>query len=190
MKRLLPLLCVMLVSACGGRPAPDLYVLRVPEATQLTACHAKKETLIIERPVSPQEYDSKRIAVLLDANHLNYYTGASWASPLPDQLRDFMIDVFTRSGQFASATGAADQHAGYRVQMTLLEADVTNPDAPVITLRMVGAVRSNTTGTVVKRFHVDETVPASQNHMADIVDAYSRAASNAAQTIAQSLCKH
>ena len=166
----------MTLTACGGsKPSPDLYVLREPDEAA-DVC-TKSQSLAIDRPSAPSEYDSKRIAVMLDHNHLTYYTGAGWASPFPDQLQDFMSDAFAREG--VNVLDDTNDHAN-TLHITIREADITNPDAPVVHLRLTGSV---STGGHVTRFKLNEQVTAEQNHMPQIVDAYDAAAGKAATDI-------
>ena len=169
-------LAAMTLTACGSsKPSPDLYVLRVPDDTAQVC--TKQQSLVIDRPSAPSEYDTKRIAVMLDHNHLTYYTGAGWASPFPDQLQDFMSDALAQQG--LNILDAANDHAN-ALHITIREADITNADAPVVHLRLTGSVN---TGGHVTRFKLNEQVAAEQNHMPQIVDAYDAAASKAAADI-------
>ena len=169
-------LAAMTLAACGSsKPAPDLYVLRAPVGAPATC--SKSTAIAIDRPGAPNEYDTKRIALMLDHNHLAYYTGASWASPFPDQLQDFMSDAFTQQG--VNVLEGSGDHTN-TLHLTIREADITNVDAPVVHLRMTGSVSN---GGRTTRFKVNEQVAADENHMPQIVDAYDTAAMNAATTI-------
>ena len=169
-------LATVTLTACGAKPAPDLYVLRAPASDAPRAC-IFTHSIALDRPSAPSEYDSKRIAVLLEHNHLSYYTGASWASPFPDQLQDFLSDSLAARGVHIADASASDATP---LHFTIREANITNLDAPIIHLRLSGTIGS-------KHFNVNESIPASENHMPQIVDAYDTAATHAADTILKSM---
>ena len=175
-------LAALTLAACSSKPASDLYVLRVPDDAA-TTCN-KPYTLAMNRPSAPNEYDTKRIAVMLDHNHLTYYTGASWASPFPDQLQDFLSDAFTRQG-LTVLDGSDDTDTASKLHITIREADITNAETPIVQLRLTGTV-SNASGHTT-HFKVNAKVPAEKNHMPQIVDAYDAAAMQAAVTIMKSM---
>ena len=170
------------LSACSSKPVSDLYVLRVPEGA-LTSCRPSM-ALNIARPSAPNEYDSKRMAVMLDQNHLSYYTGAGWASPFPDQLHDFLSDAFTRQG-LNVLEGTADTDNTHILRLFIHEADIIDVNEPVVHLRLTGTV-TGTSGHAT-RFTINEHIPAAANHMPQIVDAYDHAAVNALGIINQTL---
>lgn len=161
----------VLLSACiGGGSAPnDLYVLRAPESLDLSC--ARAAGIAINRPVARSEYDTKRIAVLLGGNRLTYYTGATWASPFPEQLRNFLNDAFNQG----SKSGGGNQ-----LSLTIEAAEVIEATTTVH-VKLSGSLRGG------KRFHIEETVKAEENHMPQIIDAFNQAASHAAQQIAQKI---
>lgn len=175
------------LTACSPS-APDLYVMRNSDstATPSKACKARG-TLIVTRPHTGDEYDSRRIAVLLEGTKLTYYTGAEWASAFPEQLRDFVMDSFTRTGryQLVSREGEATAHTT-TLTLFVQEADVITPDTPAVHLRMTAQWQVGGQGTP-KTLAIDETVPASKRHMPEIIDAYNQAAARAVQKIAAAM---
>ena len=171
------------LAACSSRPAADLYVLRVPEGT-VASCSPSR-TISIDRPSVPNEYDSKRIAVLLDHHHLTYYTGAAWASPFPEQLQDFLSDALMQQGQNVADGDAIE---AIRIHLVVQEADITDLTAPVVHLRLTGSIHRPS--GAMSHFKVNEAVPAAENHMPAIIDAYDRAALNAASEISKAMKLH
>jgi ABC-type uncharacterized transport system auxiliary subunit len=172
-------LAAVTLTACSSKPAPDLYVLRAPDTDAQRVCTFTHD-VVLDRPTAPNEYDTKRIAVMLDHNHLSYYTGAGWASPFPEQLQGFMSDALTARGVNVLDSNMADTGHASPLHLAIREADVTNIDAPVVRLRLTGTIAG-------KHFKVNETVPAAENHMPQIVDAYDVAASHAADTIVKTM---
>ena len=83
--------------------------------------------------------------------------------------------------------GNDDDRNARVLKLTVREAHVVNIDAPVVHLRLSGAVYDHNSGRVVKRFKINERVPATENHMPQIVDAYEQAAANAAQRITKGM---
>ncbi len=182
-RSLIVIVMLLALSACSARPASDLYVLRVPESLTMPGGKTRG-ALVVERPSTRAEYDTKRIAVMQGAHKLTYYTGANWASPLPDQVRSFLIDALIQSPRYTSVNDGADNaEARYHLQITIHDASVINPESPQVHLRLSGVMHSPQ-GHAVKRFTVDETVAATANHMTEIIDAFNEAAANAAETIA------
>ena len=174
-------LSLLALSACSSRPAPDLYVLRASDA-EATTC-TPVTSLMINRPTARDEYDNKRFAVLLSDNHLSYYTGASWASPFPEQLQDFLSDYFAGKGMNVVNTDERSGSNGRAVNLTIREAVIVNTGAPVVHLRLQGTIGG-------KRIRINESVAASENHMPQIVDAYTQAATQAAERISAAMKLH
>lgn len=173
-------LATVTLAACSSKPAPDLYVLRMPESDAKATC-TFTHTIVLDRPSAPTEYDSKRIAVMLDHNHLSYYTGTAWASPFPDQLQAFMSDAFSHEGITVLDNNTADADRASTLHLTIHEADITNVNTPVVHLRLTGSI-SSPSGSI-KYFKLNEAMTAEENHMPQIVDAYDRAALDAVNSI-------
>ena len=182
---------LLFLTACGGADAPDLYVLRAPEnALPASQCVARG-TLVIPRPRAGIEYDSKQIAVLMKDAQLNYFTGASWASPLPEQLRNFMIDAFAQSGRFRYV-GRDSDDIGKTTTLTLQvqEANVVyseGSDIPAVHLRLTAALNEGASRHIGRIVSVNEMVPAIENHTPDIIRAFNKATTSAAQEIAAAM---
>ncbi len=167
---------LLLLSACGSHPAPDMYVLRAP-STGASCTPAR--TITLERPTARDEYDTKRIAILMGSNKLTYYTGAAWASPFPDQLQDFLSDALAQNGITVADADAPPR--GPVLHLAIAEAQVEQVDAPVVHLRLIATFGAH------KRLVLDERATAAANHMPEIVDAYNQAALQAAQKIASAM---
>ena len=178
---------VFMLAACGSKPASDLYVLRAPESAQTYQCKAAGG-LVIDRPYARDEFDTKRIAVMLSNSHLTYYTGAAWASPFPDQLRDFLIDDFSHYEGLAVAEGETeDSKQLHSLTLTIHDASVSNAGSPVVRLRMTAVLRDAHSNRAVSKLRIQESVPAEANHMPEIVEAFNKASENASQKIAKAL---
>ena len=177
-------LCLMLpLGACGGKSAPDLYVLRVPESVTPYAC-TQERTLIVERPTAAAEYATTRIAVMQEHGGLTYYTGAAWASPFPDQLQNFLADMLETSGAYRTVTTDRSEE-GVRLSIAIRQVTVDHANAPVAHLRLTARLSDMHSGKRLAKVVVNETIPASENHMPDIADAFNTAALHAATKIAE-----
>lgn len=165
------LLVALALGGCigGGSPPSDLYVLRAPESLDLSC--ARAAGIIINRPNARSEYDSKRIAVMRAGNQLTYYTGAAWASPFPEQLRGFLNDAFAQGSKAG---------AGTQLNLTVEAAEVIE-DSTSVHLKLVASLRGG------RRFLIEETVKAEENHMPQIVAAFNEAAARAARQIAHKI---
>jgi ABC-type uncharacterized transport system auxiliary subunit len=184
MKTLRVVCCLLVLAACGGAPSDDLYVLRTPDNQTGEACKNGR-TLTVEKPVAAAEYAGKRIVVMQSGSHLNYYTGAAWAAPFPAQLQDFLIDALDHSGGFDGVNSTAENDVGMITLTTIIRAaEVTGGDQPVAHLRLVATLRDSSTAALIARVNIDESVPASENHMPAIIDAFDIAAAHAAAKIA------
>jgi ABC-type uncharacterized transport system auxiliary subunit len=161
-------------------------VLRAAEGTlPATQCIAKG-TMVIARPRAGAEYDSKRIAVLMPNAQLNYFTGASWASPLPEQLRNFMVDAFAESGRFRYVSRDPVASAKTTLTLQIHEASVVyneQSDAPAVHLRLTALLNA---GSEIRSrvVSINEIIPAAENHTPDIIRAFNKAATSATQQIA------
>lgn len=185
--RLLISCSVLMLAACSSKPAADLYVLRASESAPTYQCKGAGG-LVIDRPHARDEFDTKRIAVMLSSSRLTYYTGAAWASPFPDQLRDFLVDDFSRYEGLAVADGETEDSKQLRsLTLTIHDASVTSGNMPSVRLRMTAIVRDAQSNRAINKVRIQETVPAAANHMAEIVDAFNEASSRSTQKIAKAL---
>lgn len=160
----------LLLASCSSKPTNDLYVLRPDAPLAGTRC----ESLVIARPSARAEYDTKRIAILLAPNQVTYYTGAAWVSPFPDQLRAFLSEAYTQAGR-----STTNQH----VAITIQQAAVEELDAPIVHLRLAATFTAQGARQGM-RILIDEKVPARENKMEAIIEAYTVAATRAAEQIA------
>lgn len=175
------------LGACSSKPAPDLYVLRAPDAETALHCNASRN-VAISRPVARDEYDTRRIAIMLGKTRLTYYTGAVWASPLPDQLRAFLIEDLARLSRFTVVESETDDgNATQILEVAIHDASVVNVNQPSAHLRMTAVLRDVRSHGVLARVRINESVPAEANHMAEIVEAFNQAAANASRKITKAM---
>jgi len=178
------LLATLMLSACGGTPTTDLYVLRPSDSASLRC--TPPMAIQIDRPVAAEEFASKKIAVMFSDSHLNYYTGAGWASSFPDQLRDYLQQDFLNHDGITLATDdTADSKKLRTLSITIQEAFVENPDAPRVHLRMVAVLHDGE--HVLKQVRINEVVTPTENHMPEIVAAFDQAAANSSAKIRDAL---
>lgn len=174
--RLGALLAPVFLIACSGLvPQPDpLDIYRLPTGAAVApdagASDLPDLALRIDLPQAGGILAGRRIAVMPADHRVSIYAGARWGQPVPELLRDRLIDAFRASGHLQAAfNGNSGLPADYILSSTLddFQAEYHGGDTPtiVVTLNamLIHAVDSKVIDT--RRFHVevataDSAVPA------------------------------
>jgi cholesterol transport system auxiliary component len=178
------LLFVLLLSACsiGKHPTTQLYVLKSTVAP-VQGC-AIAATLQINEPTTGPGLETRRFAVFDTNAHLDYYTGAAWAAPVPQLLQAFLLEAFEQSHALRTVASDTDGVASDMLLLTdVRDFQVRNAAAPVVQVRLVAKLVRASDHEILLTLPVEKTVTPAANHMPQIVDAFSRAMSGAAEDI-------
>jgi cholesterol transport system auxiliary component len=158
-------------SAAAGPPAAeipvDLAILRLRVRTGL---------------------ESDRIAILYPDRRLDYFAGARWSGPLGEVLQDLAVQEFHSRAHLATVSGDASVFAsGYwlEIAVTDFQAEYTSAaQAPTVHVQLLASIGSSNDTRILGQFVADARLPATENRLSAIVDAFARAADAALAEIA------
>jgi ABC-type uncharacterized transport system auxiliary subunit len=171
LKGILIITTIFGVSACSSilpqpKPAPTVYRLSIPANS--TPSEVKESIVVnIEFPQASRALSGTDIVLSPDGRRLTAAAGASWSEPVPNQIRNVLIETL---GKYKKVTGVIPKggtRAPYRLNMQIhrFEAEFDNsgegaPDAIVqiyVTLtdtntrRLVGVHSVNTSARAYKK---------------------------------------
>ena len=109
------------MSACisvlpKAKPAPTVYRLSVPHSVpEIPVKHNK--VVNIEIPQAPRALSGTDIVLSPDGRRLTAAAGASWAEPVPNQLRHALIDKLAGDGKITGVIPSGGTRAPYRLNI-------------------------------------------------------------------------
>ncbi len=193
MKKFSALLCVVLLSACGGllpkgALAPDVYTLNAPQFAANTQAPLPYAVEISLPQVVPG-LNTDRIALRQGQNQIDYYADARWGGDLNTVVQAALVDSFDRSGVFKSASNDVSQvKSDYTLALEIrdFQAEYRNGDSvPTAHLRVNATLIDSATKKVIAAKMYEETAPAAANRQAAIVAAFDAAFQKMAFSIIQ-----
>lgn len=198
-------LCLAL-AACGGfnsnqREAQAYSLLPLPAATSAMAttgdAHATPLggdavpawTLVLARPLAAPGLDTDRIALRRGAE-LDYYAASRWAGAAPDMLRAAAIEALGASGKFRvvaadTASFAADEVL--QLEVKDFQAEQGAGAAPVVHVRIAATLARRASRELVASVGAEASLPAGENRMGPVVEAFRRATAEALRQLADAL---
>ncbi len=117
------ILSVLSLSACVSvlpepKPAPTVYRLSIP--TNAPEKTVQNTTVInIEFPHAPRALGGTDIVLSPDGRRLTAAGGASWAEPVPSQIRHVLIDTLAGSGRITGVIPKGGTRAPYRLNIEI-----------------------------------------------------------------------
>jgi cholesterol transport system auxiliary component len=155
-------------SAAGARAAPPLAIT-------------------VGRPRASGALDTDRIAVAEAGNRFDYYSGARWAESAPAMVQQTLASALSDSGSFAgvfAAPARAPAELLLDLELRRFEAEQRgNASAPVVHVELQGALVDSRVGRRVASFVSRASVPATENRLAAVVDAFDRATAQAVSDV-------
>jgi cholesterol transport system auxiliary component len=145
-------------------------------------------TVIVGALDAPRGLAGDRIALQRDGQ-IAYMAGAAWLSPAPDLLQSAIIDAFYLNAPALAPAGVTDGvNARFDLDLQLrhFEAvyDQGEGAAPTIRVGMRARLIDRDTRMLIGAQTLDANVRARANRQSDIVEAFSRASSQAARQLA------
>ena len=179
------------LSACGGLlettiPAPQSYVLRLPERTTPAASN-RTGTLLLQRPEAGPGLDSDRIVLLRSDSRFDTYAASRWAAPAPDMLESLILDALRGGGAFAAVFDDSSPYAprfDLRCTLRRFEADYTagaGASAPVVFVALDCTLGRHRDRALLASFTAQGSAVARADRLNDVVAAFT-AATQAAVT--------
>lgn len=142
----------------------------------------------VGRPFAPRALSGDRVALDTGEGRIAYMAGASWVSPVPLLVQELVMDMFDRRADAVTAARPDEGVASrfdLRLELRRFEAvyDEGDSNAPrvdvVVRTRLIDTATREVAGA--RSFAVSQR--ASSNRQGAIVEAFSRAASEAAREL-------
>jgi cholesterol transport system auxiliary component len=194
-KRMALLWSMALLTACAGSlfknqaAPPTMYMLSAPapSAAEPASAVVPTELAVLKLRVRAG-LDTDRIAALYPDRRLDYFADARWSGPLDEVLQDLAVQAFHANPGLRNVSADASVFAStywLELEVTDFQAEYSgNQAAPTVHVHFLARVGSSADRHVLGRFEPDIRVPAADNRMTAIVDAYNRAVDQAFAEIA------
>lgn len=190
-------LALALTAGCAGlhsnEPVTQTYVLEgaaaAPDAAA-SASAADAATLQVLRPLAAPGLDTDQIALLRDAQRLDYYSASRWPAALPDLLQTLAIDALRAGGRFravqpdATAVAADDV---LQIEIRHCEVEYSPDGAPVVHVQLLATLGRRADRTLLASAAAESRKPAAANRMQSVVAAFRDAVGEALNQLAAKL---
>ncbi|MGY6533162.1 ABC-type transport auxiliary lipoprotein family protein [Glycocaulis sp.] len=139
----------------------------------------------VGRPFAPRALSGDRVALDTGEGRIAYMAGASWVSPVPFLVQELIMDTFDRRAEGVTAArpdeGVAARY-DLRLELRRFEAvyDEGEGRAPRVDVALRARLIDGANREVAGLRSINVSQRASSNRQSAIVDAFSRAASEAA----------
>jgi len=171
------------VSACTSilpkpKPAPTVYRLSLPVNTSTTS--VKKSTVVnIEFPQAPRALSGTDIVLSPDGRRLTAAAAATWAEPVPNQVRHVLIDALLAYEKVTGVIPKGGTRAPYRLNMQIrrFEAEFDNGEdaAPNAIVQINVTLTDTKTRRLIGVHAVNTNARATTKTVSSIVEAQDRA---------------
>lgn len=179
------------ISGCSSilpkpKPAPTVYRLSLPANTSTTP--VKKSTVVnIEFPQAPRALSGTDIVLSPDGRRLSAAAGASWAEPVPNQIRHVLIDSLLAYEKVTGVVPKGGTRAPYRLNMQIrrFEAEFDNGEqaAPNAVVHINVTLTDTKTRRLIGVHSVDTNARAYTKTVSSIVEAQDQATREAMNDI-------
>ena len=165
-----------------------IYRLYIPHGNDAAPLDNTK-VVNIEFPQAPRALSGTDIVLSPDGRRLTAAAGASWAEPVPSQLRHILIDKLAENGRITGVIPKGATRAPYRLNTEIrrFEAVFDNGEdfAPNAMLQLNVTLTDTNSRRLIGTHTVKKAVRASAKSVTAIVDAQDKATSAAMHDIAQ-----
>lgn len=185
------LLITLALAGCSGGllpappPPPELY--RLSPASAVPAAGAPITAQILVGNVdAPGALDTARIALSLSATRLEYFADAEWTDRAPVLVDNLLLDTLAHAGRFSRvAQRSLALRADYVVLGTLdhFEADYRAGTPPHVRVTLDLRLLRMPDGDILAQRQFAVTVPAAQNTVPAVVEAFDAASHRALQDV-------
>ncbi len=141
--------------------------------------------LVVGTPVASADLDTTRIALTRAPGVVEYFAKGAWADNAPVLLQTKLIESFEASGRVAVGRDAAGLRPDYVLQSELrdFQAEFNGAAAPTAHLRLATKLVRMPDRRIIATVQIDQRVPAEGGSLAQIVNAFDRAAGEAFQEV-------
>jgi len=184
-----------LLAGCAGlhsnQAATQTYVL-ASSATEApaNAAAAGAVTVHVLRPLAAPGLDTDQIALLRDAQRLDYYTASRWPAALPDLLQTLAIDALRASGRFRAVQPDATAFAAddvLQIEIRHCEVVYSAAAAPAVHVQLLATLGHQGDRSLVSSVAAESEVPAAVNRMQSVVAAFQEAVNRSLTQLAAGL---
>jgi len=185
------LLTTLPLTACvsvlpEAKAAPTVYRLSVPQSANETPV-ANTKVINIEFPQAPRALSGTDIVLSPDGRRLTAAAGATWAEPVPNQIRSALIDALARDGQITGVIPKGGRRVPYRLNMDVrrFEAVFDNGEelAPNAVVHINLTLTDTNSRQLIGTHTVSTNVRAGAKTVSAIVDAQDSATDKAMSDI-------
>lgn len=191
--------CVAILSTgCSGlhsnQAAPQVYTLEpaptpaIPLAS--VGAVAGTATVQVLRPLAAPGLDTDRIALVREAQRLDYYAASRWPAALPDLLQTLAIDALRAAGRFRAVQPDATAFAAddvLQIEVRRCQAEYAADGSLVVHVQLLATLGRQNDRTLLASFTAESSRSAGANRMQAVVAAFQGAVGDALAQLAANL---
>ena len=184
-----------LATGCAGlhsnQAATQTYVLAsTPASAPAAGTTAGASTLQVLRPLAAPGLDTDQIALLRDAQRLDYFAASRWPAALPDLVQTLAIDALRAAGRFRAVQPDATAFAAdamLQIEIRHCEVVYAAEGAPAVHVQLLATLGHQGDRSLVSSATAQSEVQAAANRMQAVVAAFQEAVNRALTQLAASL---
>jgi cholesterol transport system auxiliary component len=187
----------VLVAGCAGlhsnQAAVQTYTLAssaAPADAASSGAAAGAITVQVLRPLAAPGLDTDQIALLRDAQRLDYYTASRWPAALPDLLQTLAVDALRASGRFRAVQPDATAFAAddvLQIEIRHCEVVYLPNGTPAVHVQLLATLGHQGDRSLVSSVAAESEVPAAVNRMQSVVAAFQEAVNRSLKQLAAGL---
>lgn len=138
--------------------------------------------LAILKPRMRPGLESGRIAALYPDRRLEFYAGGTWSGSLDEVIQNLTVQMFQGRGNLRSVSGESTRFvSNYWLELYVhdFEAEYSGGGPPTIKVRFAARLGSTAGHDSVGSYEAQASLPASEDRLGPIVEAFERAANEA-----------
>ena len=184
-------------TGCAGlhssQAASQIYTLEpapAPAAAAPAGAVAGSVTVQVLRPLAAPGLDTDRIAVVREAQRLDYYAASRWPGPLPDLLQNLAIDALRAAARFRAVQPDATAFAAddvLQIEIRRCQAEYTADGPPVVRVQLLATLGRQSDRTLLASVTAESSRSAGANRMQAVVAAFQGAVGDALAQLAANL---
>jgi cholesterol transport system auxiliary component len=182
----------LVLAGCGSllepsNPPLQIFLLK-PRLEALGDAPKASWQLAVAAPEMAQMLDTHRIVLVRGAT-MDYYADAQWTDPASRLLQGLLVEAFKESGKIVGVgRDTGEVRADYILQTQVRDFEAQYQDengAPTVVVSISAQLTAARTREVVASFETTKNVPAAQNSVPAVVDAFGAATRAALEDIAR-----
>jgi cholesterol transport system auxiliary component len=176
------------LTGCGSllestMPAPQSYVLRLPQRTASAPVATVAGSLLVQRPEAGPGLASEYIALLRSGQRFDFYAASRWAAPAPDLVENVLVDQLRDTGMFSAVFDDSSPYApvyNLRCEMRRFEADYTaSNNSPTIQVALDCTFGRHRDRTMLASFAAQGSAAATDDRLGAVIAGFESATATA-----------